>query len=174
MLAGMVASVEKVPQLRTLVLRVPLAEIVAVRKETLLGPRLLLVAPPAAQAGRELVLLDRVEQRHRLQRVARSVGALLFLDATLVDRVLHLTNHQLRPDLLRERIPVSDRLREIVPRVDVQQRERDLRRPERLRRQVRHDDRVLPAGKQQRRVLELRCGLAQDENRFSLELVEMV
>lgn len=170
----MVASVEKVPQLRTLVLRVPLAEIIAVRKETLLGPRLFLVAAPAAEAGRELVLLDRVEQRHRLQRVARGVRSLLFLDPPPVNRVLHVTDLQPRPELLRERIPVSDRLREIVPRVDVQQRERDLRRPERLGREVRHDDRVLPAGKQQRRVLELRRGLAQDENRFGLELVEMV
>ena len=82
-----------------------------------------------------------------------------------------MTDHQPRPDLLHKRIPVSDRLREIVPRVDVQQRERDLRRPERLRRQVRHDDRILAAGKQQRRVLELRRRLAQDENRFGLELV---
>jgi len=56
----------------------------------------------------------------------------------------------------------------------VQQRERDLRRPERLGRQVRHDDQIFPAGKKQRRVLELRRGLARDENRCGLELVEMV
>ena len=85
-----------------------------------------------------------------------------------------MTDHQPRPDLLHKRIPVSDRLREIVSRIDVQQWERNLGRPERLGREVRHDDRILAAGKQQRRILELRGGLAQDKNRFGLELVEMV
>ena len=79
-LARVVPAVEEVPQLRTLVLRVPLAEIVAVGKKALLGAGLLFVAPATAEARGEFVLLNRVEQGHRLQRIARSVGAFLLLD----------------------------------------------------------------------------------------------
>src|SRR5690606_5035533 len=64
------ARVVKVPQLGALVLRVPLAELVAEGEDPLLGPGLLLVAPGAAEDGVDLVLLDRVEQRHGLEPVA--------------------------------------------------------------------------------------------------------
>ncbi|MGA0094062.1 MAG: hypothetical protein ACO3J2_07190 [Chthoniobacterales bacterium] len=61
-----------------------------------------------------------------------------------------------------------------MPGVDVQEREGYLGRPERFGREMRHDDRILAPGKKQGRILELRGGLAQDEDRFGLELVEMV
>ncbi len=64
-------AVVDVPQLRALVLRVPLAVLVAEREDALLGPRALLVAPRAAERGVEAVLGDRVEQRRGLQAVAR-------------------------------------------------------------------------------------------------------
>ena len=70
-LALAVPAVVEVPQLGPLVLRVPLAELVAEREEALLGARLLLVAAGAAHHRVEPVLLDRVEQRGGLQPVAR-------------------------------------------------------------------------------------------------------
>jgi hypothetical protein len=136
--------------------------------------KLFLVPPSAAEARGEFVLLDRVEQRDRLQRVARSVRALLLLGPAFVDRVLDMPDNETRTDFPDEGIAVSDRLPEVVTRVDVKERERNLRRPESLGREVRHDDRVFAAGKKQRGVLELRGGLAQDENRLGLELVELV
>jgi hypothetical protein len=39
---------------------------------------------------------------------------------------------------------------------------------------VGHDDRVLAAREKQRGILKLRGSLAQDKNRFGLDLVEMV
>ena len=62
------ARVVQVPQFGALVLRVPLAELVAEREDALLGARLFLVAPGAADAGVEAELGDGVEQRHRLVR----------------------------------------------------------------------------------------------------------
>jgi hypothetical protein len=78
----MVAAVEKIPQFGPLVFRVPLPEVVPVREEALLGPRLFLVAPPAAETGGESVFLDGVEKGDGLQGVAGGVGTFLFLDAT--------------------------------------------------------------------------------------------
>ena len=68
---GMHAGVVQIPQLGALVLRIPLAEFVAEGEDALLGARLFLVAAGAADAGVEAVLGDRLQQRHRLRRVAR-------------------------------------------------------------------------------------------------------
>jgi hypothetical protein len=93
-LALMVAPVVQVPQLGTLRLRVPLAELVAEREHPLLGARLLLVTASAAERGVELVLADRPQQRDGLHRVARRDG---LDDAARVDVVLHFRDHQAHP-----------------------------------------------------------------------------
>src|SRR3954467_4176871 len=64
------APVVDAPQLRALAARVPLAEAVAEAEDPLLRAGALLVAARAAERGVEAVLLDRVEQRRRLQAVA--------------------------------------------------------------------------------------------------------
>src|SRR6185437_6079076 len=64
-----------VPELGTLRARVPLAEVVSEAEDALLRAGALLVAARAADRGVELVLLDRIEQRRRLQPVARSTRA---------------------------------------------------------------------------------------------------
>src|SRR5436309_4560145 len=61
------AGVVEVPQLRALVLRIPLAELVAEREYALLGARLFLVAARPADGGIEAELGDRLQQRHRLR-----------------------------------------------------------------------------------------------------------
>src|SRR5215210_2119701 len=83
------ARVVEVPQLGPLAPRVPAAEVVAERDHALLGPRTLLVAARAAQAGVEAVRLDRVEQRRGLQAVARGARPALLDDPPAVDRLLH-------------------------------------------------------------------------------------
>ena len=67
-------TVVQVPQLGALVARIPLPELVAEREDALLGAGLVLVATSAAEAGVEPVLGDGVEQRHRLQPVARGAS----------------------------------------------------------------------------------------------------
>src|SRR5215470_11880466 len=70
MLALRHAGVVEAPQLGALVLRIPLSELVAEREDALLRPRLLLVAARPADRGVERELGDRLEERHRLRRVA--------------------------------------------------------------------------------------------------------
>ena len=122
-LAGLDEAVVDVPELRPLALRVPLAEVVAEREDALLRAGALLVAARAAEGSLEAVLLDRVEQRHRLQPVARRPRPVLD-HATVVDRVLHRRHDQARPHLTGEAVAVLDHLWEVVARVDVHDRER--------------------------------------------------
>src|SRR3954452_18781095 len=88
-LAAADAPVVDAPQLGARAARVPLAEVVAEGEDALLGPRALLVAPRAAERRVEAVLLDRVEQRRRLEAVARGVRPGLLDHAAAVDRLLH-------------------------------------------------------------------------------------
>src|SRR5436190_16003782 len=85
------ARVEEVPELRALVARIPLAVLVAVRKDPLLGARLFLVASRAAEKGVELEFANRVEERHGLVRVAALVGTAQ-LHAAGTDRVADRTD----------------------------------------------------------------------------------
>ena len=123
-LALAVPAVVEAPQLGPLVLRVPLAELVAERVHPLLGPGLLLVAPGAAEDGVEAVLLDGVEQRRGLQPVAAGPGPGLLGDPALVDGVLHRGDDQPGAGLGHPAVAELDDLGEVVAGVDVHHRER--------------------------------------------------
>ena len=159
-------AVVQVPQLGPLRLRIPLAELVAEGEHPLLGSRLLLVAAGAAERGVELVLADRAQQRHRLQRVARRDG---LDDAAGVDVVLHLGDDQSDAGIRDELVAGLQDLVEVVAGVDVHDRERQPARPERLEREMQHHDGVLTAGEQQHRPLELRGHLPDDVDCFGLQ-----
>src|SRR5205823_927122 len=75
-LALVVPAVVERPQLGSLVLRVPLAELVPEGKDSLFRARLLLVAASAAEDRVVAAGGDRVEQRDGLQRVADAVRPL--------------------------------------------------------------------------------------------------
>src|SRR3954449_404734 len=167
------ARVVEVPQLGTLRARVPLAEVVAEAEDALLRPRTLLVAARTAHRRIELMLLDRVEQRRRLQLVARRARAGLLLHATVVDRLLHARDDEPLAELRHATVAELDHLGEVVSRVDVHDRERELRRAESLLGEPEQHDRVLAAGEEQHGPLSLGGDLAHDVNRLRLELVEM-
>ena len=166
-------AVVEIPELRPLRARVPLAEVVAEREDPLLRARALLVAPGAADRGVELVRLHRVEQRRRLQLVARGARAGLLDDAARVDRLLHRGDDEPLAELRDAPVAVLDHLGEVVPRVDVHQREREAAGAERLLGQAQQHDRVLAAREQQHGPLELGGDLAHDVDRLRLELVEV-
>src|SRR3954467_520360 len=167
------ARVVEVPQLRPLRTRVPLAEVVAEAEDALLRACALLVAARSSHGGVELVLLDRVEQRRRLQLVARCARPGLLLHATLVDRLLHARDDEALAELRYAAVSVLDDLREVVPGVDVHDRERELRRAEGFLREPQQHDRVLAAREEQHGPLALGGDLAHDVDRLGLELVEM-
>ena len=173
MLAAADAGVVEVPELGPLRARVPLAEVVAEAEDPLLRAGALLVAAGAADRGVEAVLLDRVEQRRRLQLVPRRARAGLLDDAALVDRLLHRGDEQRLAELGDAAVAVLDHLGEVVARVDVHDREGELAGPERLLREPEQHDRVLAAGEEEHRPLELGRELAHDVDRLRLELVEV-
>jgi hypothetical protein len=152
--AARVPGAVEAPQLGPLVLRVPLPELVAEGVDALLRAGLLLVAPRPAEDGVEVVRVNGVEQRGGPQLVARAVGALAHTAG--VDGLLDARDEQAHAELGGPAVAELQHLGEVVPGVDVQERERDARRRKGLLRQPQHDDRVLAAGEQQRRPLELR------------------
>src|SRR5262249_56126962 len=111
MLALSDARVVEVPQLGTLRARIPLAEVVAEGKDPLLRAAPLLVAPGAADRRIEPVLLDRVEQRGRLQPVTRRARARLLHHPPLVDRLLHGRDNERLSALATTPVSVLARLR---------------------------------------------------------------
>ena len=119
------------------------------------------------------MLLDRVEQRDRLQPVARRARAGLLDRPTGVDRVLHMRDDQPLSELGDPAVAELDHLGEIVAGVDVHDREREPGRAERLLGQPQQHDRVLAAAEQQHRPLELRGDLAEDVNRLGLERLQV-
>ena len=159
--------VVEVPQLRALVLRVPLTELVAEREHPLLGPCLLLVAARTTQQGVETVLLDGLEQHLRLQPVAGLTRALVH--PALVDRLLDRADDEPESQFLDALVAERKHLVEVVAGVDVDDRERNAGRPERLLGQAEHHAGVLASGEEQTWALELGRDLADDVDRLGLE-----
>ncbi len=166
------ARVVDVPQLRALVLRIPLAELVAEGEDALLGARLFLVAPRTAHAGIEAELGDGLQQRHRLERVARQVG-ILDHDGAALDRVFQRAHDQAFAQIGGQLVAAGDHFGKVVLGVDVHQREREPRRPERLLRQAQHDDGILAAGEQQCGIPALSRDLAHDVDGLAFQRIQM-
>ncbi len=170
--ARMHARVVGVPQLRALVLGIPLAELVAEREDALLGARLLLVAPGSPHASVEAELGDGLQQRHRLVRIARLVRV-LDDDGAAPDRIFQRTHDEPLAQVGREFVAARDHFGEVVLGVDVHQRKGELCRPERLFRQTQHHDGILAAGEQQRRIPAFCRDLAHDVDGFALQRIQM-
>ena len=128
MLALVDAPVVERPELGALVLGVPLAEVVAVRVDALLGPRLFLITSAPAEGGGVAALLDRVEQRADLQPVA---GGLAVVDDDAVDDcLLDGGDVQLDAEALDPAVAGGEDLGEVEAGVDLEQAEGDLGRGE--------------------------------------------
>ena len=173
MLALMLPPVEDIPEFRSLVLGIPLPEIIPVRKEALLGPGLLLVTPATSQRRIEAVLPDGVQQGGDLQAVPRGIGSLLLLHAPFIDGLLDRSHNQTRPQLFCKGIAVVDGFPEVVAGVNVHQRKGKAGRPEGLAGQVSHHDGILPAREEQGRILELGRRFPQQKDGFGFELLEV-
>src|SRR5699024_9567118 len=118
------------PQLGALVLRVPLAELVAVGVDALLGAGLLLVAATASECCGEVVLLDRVQERADLEPVAARLAVVC--DDAALDRLIHRRDDHAYAEVINPRVARREHLGEVESRVDLENGERDPRRVERL------------------------------------------
>ena len=119
------------------------------------------------------MLLDRVQQRHRLQPVARGARAGLLGHAALVDRVLDARDDQLRAHLGDHLVAILDHLGEVVSGVDVHDREGQPARVEGLAGETQQDGRVLAAGEQEDAAAGLGGHLADDVDGLRLECAEV-
>ena len=90
-----------------------------------------------------------------------------------VDRVLHARHDQPLAELRHAAVAELDHLGEVVPGVDVHQRERERRRAERLLGEPQQHDRVLAAAEQQHRPLEFGRDLAHHVDRLGLERAQV-
>ena len=146
-----------------------LTELIAEGKEAFLGAGLFFVAASTPDGRIELKLSDGVQQGDALKGVAAAVRIRALLGAADADGVFHTADDQFRTQMLNPLVAVRDRLREVVARIDMQQRERDLARVKRLAGKVADDHRVLACGKQQHRAFKFRSNFAQNEDRFRFQ-----
>src|SRR5438128_5421175 len=161
-----------IPELRRLTDDIPLGSFTALAEDALLGPRAFLVPANADDDGLELVLLDHLLQRLRLERRTADQPASPVVHP-LGERGRVLSDDQLEAQLAGEAIAILDHLGNLVARVDVDQRVRDV--PEqRLARQPEQDRRVLPHRPQHGQPGDLGPGLAQDVQALVFERLEVV
>ena len=167
------AGVEHAPQLRSLVLGVPLAELVAEGEDPFLGPCFFLVPPGTTEGRVEAVVLDRFQKSRSLQTVASGPAARGFGDLARVDLFLHRGHHQSDTGLGHTAVTELDDLGEVVPGVDVHDRKGDRPGPERLLREAKHHKGILASGEEQHGPLELRGHLTHDEDCLGLQDVQL-
>ena len=146
---------------------------VAHREDALLGARLLLVAPGAAEAGIEAVPVQGVLERlglHDVRVLAAAVGERRdVIGAALLVGV----DDEVQMEFAGDAVPEGDHVAELPGGVHMQQREWQLAGVERLARQMQQHRRVLADGIQQHRALELRRHLADDVDALRFQLLEM-
>ena len=166
------AALIELPELRSLRFGIPLPERVAEGEDSLLGPCLVLVAACATEGGVEPVRIDRIEQRGRLQAIARRARARVS-DPTLIDGVLHARHNQSGTFGLDLCVPVFEDLGEVVPGVHVEDGEGDLSRLERLGGQMQENRRVLAPAEEQDGAFRFGRHLADDEDGQGLQEIEV-
>ena len=146
--------------------------LVAEAEHALLGAALLLVAPSAAEGGVEAMHVERLLQPFGLphvgvdRAVVEGIDALLLGFGVLVDDEL---DRRVRPDLVAQRVHVP----ELPGRVDMEQREGQRAREERLLGKMQHHRRILADRIEHHRAIGLGDRLAQDVNALGLEPIEM-
>ena len=164
------AAVVQVPQFGPLVFRIPLAEPVPERKEPFLGPRFLLLAPGAAQRGVEAPFPEPVEQGLGLQQAAAPLRAQVVGIGAFGDGFLVAVDDQVRLVFLGHALSKVVHLLELVPGIDVHEREGQFLRIEGLAREVQHDRGILADGIQHYGPFEFRDDLAHDVDALGFEL----
>ena len=172
-LAGIESAVVEVPDLRPLVLGIPLAEAVAEAEEAFLGTGLLLIAAGSADAAIEAELLDGSQKDGDLELVAADLSGSLdggsFLKG-LVDRA----DNELGMEFLGATIAELDELGKLVTGRHVEERHRNVRGAEGLLGKTEQTDRVLAAGEEDGGTLKLRGDLAHDVDRLRLKVIQVI
>ena len=117
------ARIVDVPQLRTLVLRIPLVELVAEGEDALLGTALLFIAAGTAESGIEAVFVEGLEQGLRLHEVGVYFRAVGEGSHAGFERLLVALHNELPPVFVGVPVAEGKHLLEFPFRVDVHQGE---------------------------------------------------
>ena len=165
--------VEQIPQFRPLIARVPAMAGRAEREDPLFRPALLLVAARAAEGGIELMVIERLLQRIGLHDLGmqRRAGSDR-IDAAREAVLVHM-HDQIEPEPPRGFVAKRDHVAELPGGVDMQQREGEFRRIERLERDMQHDAGVLADRIQHHRLLELGNDVAHDLDGLGFKAPQM-
>ena len=164
-------GVVDVPQLRTLVLRVPLVELIAERIDTFFRPALLFIATSASESGIELIFIERMQQRLRLHQVRMHLASVRERPYTGIE-CLHIGFHdQVPSEFLRIVVAELNHLLELPFGIDVHQRERNFSRRKSLFCQANHDGRVFSDRIKHHRILKLGSYLPDDMDRLCFQLL---
>src|SRR6187402_1157385 len=161
------------PKLRPLPFRVPIMRGVAEGKYPLLGARLLLVAPRPAKGRIEMMALQRLLEALRLHDVGVEGAAMGNWRDAVAHALLVDMHHEIDAETLRLAVAEGDHLAELPGGIDMEERERRLRRVERLHGEMHHDGGVLADRIEHDGMVELRHHLAHDLNAFRLELAQI-
>ena len=146
---------------------------VAERVHPLLGARLLLVAPRAAERRIETVAGERLLERLGLHDVGIERAAMGDGRDAVLHPLLVGVDDEIEPEPLHLAIAKFDHLAELPGGVDMQQREWRLARIERLQRQMQHHRGILADRIEHHRIAELGRHLAHDVDALGLELAEI-
>jgi hypothetical protein len=115
------------------------------------------------------VLLYCVKQHRGLQPVSAGATTGFLRHPTVVDGRLNRCDDKAYAHLRDPAVPVVEYLRKVVPGVNVQDRERDCRRVERLCGKMQHDDRILAPREHQYGAFEFGGNLTDDVERLGLQ-----
>src|SRR5580693_2392168 len=137
------APVVKAPRLGPLPFRIPAVLGIPKRKHPLLGARALFIAPGAAERYVEPILVERLTQGLCLHDVGVQFGAVTDRADAPRQALLIGMHDEPKSKLVDTTIAERDHLAEFPGRIDMQQRERQLRRIERLECQMQEDGGVL-------------------------------
>ena len=147
---------------------------VAQREDPLLRARPLLVAPRAAERRVVAAGLERVEQRLGLEQAAAARRAQDERLRAFGDRFLVGVHDQPHAHLFGVPVAEVDHLLELVGRVDVEQREGNRPRVERLLREPQQHRGVLADRVEHHRPLELGDHFPEDVHAFRLEHAQVI
>ena len=142
-------------------------------EEAFLGTGFFLISSGTTDGCIEFIVLQGIEQGSGLQLVAGSIITRFLLYSSLVDAFLHATHDEFGSEFLGEFVTILDGFLEVVTRVDVEQREWNLRRIECLVGEICDYDRILATREEDDRTLELGSYFAEHVDRFCLQFLEM-
>ena len=171
--AHVLLTVEDVPELWSLILGIPLSEIIPVGKETFLGPGFLLIAPPSSQGRIKFELLDGIQQCNGLQHVAAGIDPGLFHNLSRIDGVLDQSHNHASSGIFHQLVAKHQGFGKIVTGINMQAGEGDHLGPEGLTGQVIHYNGVLASGKQQCGFLKLSTHFTDHIDRFCFQFTQV-